>query len=446
MATTFGQLEDKEIQQRLAIGSTLQLFQKNDFLEMAVTQLEGDDLNRYFQEGESVSISRVRDSGEASVMTRRSGSDVSLAEPGYVVNNIQLTDLYYKGFPIYSYDALVDKYVRDYVYSVGNAMALSIDKDIYNKYRTWSLAASGEAYIDYHPPIAIAFKETSGGAIDVFGRDHLLYAGKILDKENVPATNRKARIGTNAKTSFLSDAIAVTGFAGAIAATSPGSQLLSTGMPLNVAIERDGFMVKGSNTISGQDAVADLGDGVAFEPLSAAADDTTVFFKGDTTTKTALGAVRVTVNQTANLVAGVAVGKIARIGAANAAAVAYGVILRVDAANKYVWLVPYGPKGDKLKAADLGTPANVNLSIPKINEVGVAGHPEAINYATRLLRAPSRNSGASEARAIITEHGLVSQLWAGDFNIRQLKEDIMQTVLWGAKAVDYRKSCLLISA
>lgn len=446
MATTFGQLEDDIVQQRLCAGSLLQLWQTNDFLEMAVTQLEGEDLSRYFQEGESVSISRVKDSGEASVMTRRSGSDVSLAEPEYVVNSIQLTDLYYKGFPIYSYDALVEKYVRDYVRSTGEALKLSIDKDVYNKYRTWSLAGSGAVNIDCHPPIGISFKETAGGVLDSFAREHLLYAGKILDKENVPPTNRKARIGVNAKTSFLADATIVTGYAGAIASSNPGSQLITMGMPMNYAVERDGFMVKASNTISGQAAVADIGDGVAYEPLSAAVDDSTVFFKGDMSTSTALGAVRVTVNQTASLVAGVAVGKIARLGAANAAAVAYGVILRVDAANKYVWLVPYGPKGDKLTAAQLGTPANINLSVPAIGEVGVAGHPEAINYATRLLRSPSRNSGASEFRSVISEYGLVSQLWAGDFNIRQLKEDIMQTVLWGAKAVDYRKACLMISA
>jgi hypothetical protein len=443
-APTFGALDAKTIQLRLAQASLTQVFRNATMTQIGATVLGNDPLNQYFDVGDTVTVRRVKDSGAADEYNPRSGSDAPSAEPGYVTGQIVLEKLFTKAYPVYSHDANIASYLSDYAVSTGMAIKKSIDDYFYNRFRTWSLVGSGAENIDVHPPTGVSWKENSSGVLQGFSRDNLLYAGLILDQNEVPSTNRKARIGAVAKTSFLSDAIAVVGEPGAYAGSSPGTSLINTGLPIGTDIYRDGFLVSGSNAVTGQTAVADLGDGDATEPLATAADDTTVFFKGDLATSTPLGAVEFTIDQTAALNAGVAVGKIARIGAGNATAIAYGVILRVTAATKKVWLVPYGPTGNIIPAATFTT--SHSFSVPAIREVNVAAHTEALLYASRAILPPSADSGAVSASVFEAQTGLILQVLKGTYQINQFKETIRSAVLLGAKMTDYRKACLMLSA
>jgi len=444
---TFSQLNSADVVRALANGTLSQLYRSAALPGAGVTDVQGDALGQYFEKGQTISILRPKDLGSAQDYDPRSGSDATTVEAGYVNVSLSLEKLFTSGFPVYSHDQNVERYIRDYAVSTGGAVRKSLDDYFYDKaFRDWSgIAASGAVNVDAHPPLAIVASDGGSGGLSTFDKDLLINAGKILDSRDVPNTNRVARLGVTAKAGFLGDSQMVEGFAGAQASMNPGSNLIASGFGLNIDVERYGFLCRGSNAITGQAALADTGDGNASEVVGAVADDSTVFFEGDQYASTPLGAVRLTITQTANLAAGVAVGKIARIGADAGAAVAFGVILRVDAANKYVWLVPYSPDGTKLTAANI-TAATDKFSVPAIGEISTASHREQFVYATRQLRPPTPGSGALAESAIDANSGLLLQIFKGTYNVHQFKEGIRTACLCGAIPTDWRKGVLMITA
>jgi len=155
-----------------------------------------------------------------------------------------------------------------------------------------------------------------------------------------------------------------------------------------------------------------------------------------------LGVVLLTLTATA--LQGVAVGQIARIGAANATAKAYGLILLVDAVANNVWLVAYSPKGALLAPGQI-TPGTDVFSIPAIGSISVAYHREALVYATREMLAPSPGSGANAATQTDPQSGISLQVWAGSYELTRFRESRLMTLLTGAKVTDYRKAVLMVS-
>jgi hypothetical protein len=443
MPPTFGQLDSSNVVKALAVGSTTQLYRKAKFAQAGVTSLAGDDLNKYFEKGEATSIKRPRNTGDADDYDPRSNVDAPTVEAGYVVSNLILERLFTKGFPVYSHDADVQTYVRDYSETTGGAIRKSVDDYLYlRNFRTWALPATGSVRIGAHAPIQIVADETSGGVLTNFSDTHLRAADQILFTNDVPGTGRFARLSPTARNNFLGDVTLVSGFAGAGAQTMPGTQIV-VNQDAEMDVPRRSFMVGGSNAITGQTAVPDLGDGTATETITAIADDTTVFFADDLVGNVPLGAVRLTLGITGTVNAGVAVGRIARIALSGAPAAAYGVILRVDATNRHVWLVPYSMAGRKLVAAQLTT--SMLFSIPDIPSVNTASHREHIVYASRLLSGPAPGEGAVSDFAIDPELGIIVQVFKGTYNIHQFKGGIRSATLMGSMPSDHRKAVLMLS-
>jgi hypothetical protein len=219
-----------------------------------------------------------------------------------------------------------------------------------------------------------------------------------------------------------------------------------SGMTQGMFIPRASFLFGVSNSITGQTGVADMGDTTATEPVSAFTQDTTVFFDGDVAGGTTpLGAVRVTIGVTAALSGSVAVGQIARLGPDAGAATAYGVILRVDAGNKYVWLVPYNAKGQKLTAAQLSTSTD-KIGIPAIPYVNTAHHREFLVFGSRPFKQPAPNSGGIVASQTLPQYGVTVNATIGPYNALGLKQDRLIGLLTGCRASDHRKAAFMLSA
>lgn len=435
---TFNILDQSTVQKRLAAETLLQLFRSSYFLKAAATDYDGKG---YFSQGEQISLKMPKDEGEAEDYDPRSGSAASTSEPGYIIVPLTLEKLFTKGFPVYSSDANAETYIRDYSASNAASLRLSADNYMYNTgFRTYGHAASGVVNYAAAPPLQVVWGEDSSGNLADFNKSLLINANSVFDRANVPQGNRYAALSSSAKGAFLGDSVMVEGF---VAASVGAGGLLTNGLPIGAMVDRYGFMVGGSNAIASQGAVADTGDGAATNAISAVVADTTVFFDANMATATPLGAVRLTLTSTANLSADVAVGKVCRLGVSNAKATAYGVIVRVDAANKYVWLVPYNDKGQKLIAAQI-TPGTDVFSIPELPSVNVGYHRQHLAYATRLLAPPTTGSGAT-VTTVRDESGVVMQMWKGDYKVDYFKETSRCSLLMGATPTDHRKACLMLS-
>jgi len=354
---------------------------------------------------------------------------------------VKLDKFTYNGFPSFTHDVRNEILVAQASDSIGNALAKSFEDGLYNLFRDYTtVPAAGTVQMQAHGPTKIVFNEASTGALTAFSNHHLAYANAALVEDGVPSMGLFA----HASPSALADwGVAAPVAEGQVGAVAGGATVLQNGLPPGTYIPRHGFALGSASAITGQAAIADLGDGTPTEPVTAYTQDTTVFFDGEVSGGTTpLGAVRVTIGVTAALAGTVAVGQIARLGPDAGAATAYGVILRVDAANKYVWLVPYNAKGQKLTAAQLST-ATDKIGIPAIANVATAHHQEFMAYATRPLTQPRNGLLFSVAlpgqlASMVLNLGIGS--WDG------VKENQFLALLWGAKATDYRKAALMLSA
>lgn len=445
MTATFGQLDQKDVQLALAGGASSQLYRYTKFPQSGVSELQGDALSRYYERGEQISIRRVRLSGDAEDFDPRGGGSANSQEPGYVITPLTLEHLFTKGFPIYSSDANVPTYIRDFSETSGSAIGKSTDDYFYDRgFRDWTkLPTAGAVRLGGHAPIQVVTEETSGGALTDFNDKHLRNADEVLFTNDVPTTGRYARLSPSARNSFLGDTTLVSGFAGAMAPQQAGAAILN-GVAMDTEVERRGFMTCGSNAVTGQSAVPDLGDGTATDDVSAYDADTTIFFDDDQIGDIPVGAVRCTLGVTAALNAGIAIGKIARLGPDAGTATAYGVILRVDTANKFVWLVPYSPGGKKLEAAQLSV-ATDKFGIPAIGSVNTAHHREHLVYASRLLRPPTSGAGAVAVTAPVPNLPMLMQIFQGSYDVNKFSESIRAAMLVGATPSDHRKAVLMLS-
>ena len=398
--------------------------------------------------GNTVKFRRPRIS-EAVEYDPRTGTGLTLTQPGYITGELTLESLLANGFPIYSSDYRVDQYIQDFSNQMSLSIGVKFDTNLYNKFRTPIHASTGEVGYAANPPIACVAAESSSGQLTDFNRQVLVNAGTVLDRENTPPTERYALLSSTAKGAYIGESIPVE--AGYVEALAGGAGMLTNGMPVGQFTMRHGFMVGSGNVIGSQTAVDDLDSTAgnsASVAISAAVADTAnggnpFFVKSDYTTPTPLGAIVLTLTTTGAL-QNVAVGQVARIGAANATAKAYGVILRVDVANKKVWLVPFSVKGLQLTAPQINTSTDL-FSVPEIPSISISLHKEALVYATRLMRQPSEGSGAVCVTQVDQQANLALQIWRGSFDVTRFRESLVATLLMGSKITDYRKTVLILS-
>lgn len=408
----------------------------------------GDYEEGSFQVGDTVKFRRARISNAVDY-DPRTGVGLNLEQPGYVTGELKLERLLANGFPIYSSDYQIDTYVRDFGEQLAFSIATEFDRYLYGKFRTPVHAAAGVVEYSANPPLAIVASETNSGELADFNRYVLVNSNTVLERENVPPGQRYAILSTTAKGSYIGEAVPVD--AGYLEAIAGGAQLLQNGLPTGQFVPRHGFMVGGSNLTSSQmgdlSLDASVGNATAIAIAAVEADlhngGSAFFLKGDYQQQTVLGAVRLTVTTTGAL-QNIAVGDIARLGPDNGIARAYGVVLRVDLANKYVWLVPYSPKGRLLTAAEVNTTTD-KLSIPTIPSISVAYHQEALAFSTRQMRAPSMGSGAVAATQMDPGTRIAMQVWRGSYDVTKFREAQAATLLCGAKLTHAQKAVLMIS-
>lgn len=390
--------------------------------------------------GTTQQLKRPKNIGEAQKINPRS-SGATFTDPGYVFIPIEWENLFVEGFNIYGIDQNIAQYVRDYSMSCAGAIGYSVDNYFYEKaFRDYTgIPASGTVYYKGELPVLqIVFKENSSGVLVDFTRDHLVWANQRLNKSEVSKPNRYACISSNAAGAYQLSAPTDTGenFVGAQAG---GVGMLTSGFP--GFLNRHGLMVTEANAVSGQSQVTDLGDGAATCAITSPTNDTTVFFDGEMKSTTVpLGAVKITLSVTASLNAGIAVGKIARLGPDAGVAKAYGIILRVS--GKDVWLVPYNAVGDKLVAAQIIAGTD-KFSIPQINSVNTCHQSEYLGY----LQAPlARPFDQSIIYGVANWRGLSITTMTGNYQLETVKESAACYFMTGCKPTDPRKAVLMLSA
>jgi hypothetical protein len=449
MAPTFATLETPAVVRTLAAGALTQLWRNASFLRAGVTDVKGVPLSTSFEKGENVRIRRAKDPGLAQDYDPRTNVDATTYDTEYVVTDITLRYLFTQGFRVYSHDANVKQYVSEFSEVVGGSVRRSFDNALYaDGFRDWTrLPSTGTVFLGTNAPTQIVYSESASGVMNAFGDNVLTAASATLDRAEVPSEGRYGRVTPDSGLGIERDATLVTGFAGSMASSSPGTNIIVDGIPVGVDFSRRMFAIAKSNAVTGQTAVANIGDGAATSTVSAAVADTTVFFQADTSyagSNIPAGAVRLTIGTTAALNAGVAVGTICRLGATNAPALAYGVILRVDPVGKFVWMIPYNSDGVVLTAAQI--PGSTVFSIPRIGAVNPFFHQEHLVYATRLIEMPSPGSGAYGAYAVDPQTRVAMQVLKGSYQINQFKEGLRGSILCGAAPSDSRKAVLALAA
>ena len=423
------------LEKRIADQALVQLKRACVFPRVAMTNY-AQELYNY---GDTVVFRRAKNRIAQDIDPR--SEKAIFAEAQYSSGEIKLEKLFVDPILSYKYDSTrtITKYVQETAAMFVDSITTANDAYMYSCFRTWNIPSSGIVNLGAHPPIAIAACVDAGGQLTKFNGNGLTAADTFLSQENVPASDRFACLSSSAKGAFLGDAIIATGF---VAATIGGGQLMQSGLQVGNFVERYGFMMAGTNTISGQAAVADLDSAANNQgtlAISAVAPNTD-FRYADFQSTTNVGAVNLTLTVTTAL-QNVAVGQIARIGTANKAT-AFGVILRVT--GNVVTLVPYSPDGIKLLPAEITTGTDV-FSIPRIPSVNTVNHREGLAMATRLNLQPSPGSGAISETAVDPDTGIAIQIYSGNFEVDNLTEKKLAVMLTGSKFTDFRKGGFILS-
>ena len=426
----------------LAALTLTQLYREGSYSRSAATSLDSDPA-RGFDIGEGVTIRRPKIRGAAQDLNPRSAAATPV-EQEYVEVNLRLDHCWADAFPDYVIDARSEQVMLDATMAAATNIGISFEAMFYAEcFRDYSgVPASGAVQYANGAPLQIVFAESASGVLGSFAPDHLARASAVLNFANVPATDRFAFASAFSAGDWAVAQPTAEGQSGAMAM---GGQLLMSGMSQGMFVPRSGFSFGVSNSITGQVGIADLGDGPSIEPVAAFTQDTTVFFDGDVASGTTpLGAVQVTIDMTADPTS-VAVGQIARLGPDAGPAKAYGVILRVDAGDKYVWLVPYNAKGQKLTAAQLVVGTD-NFSVPSIPYLNTAHHREFLIFGSRPFKQPAPGSGGVVASQALPQYGVVVNATVGAYNALGLKQDRLIGVLTGCRSSDHRKAAFMLSA
>jgi len=430
---------DALLETRIAVSALTQLNLMAMYPRICITNYEPGA----FEVGNEVKIRRPR-RRRATDLNPRAGAG-SFTEAGFFSGTVTLDRLWFDGWVTYGVDSrqTIERYVAETGSQMADAIATPNDEYMNSLFTTWT-ATTGTVRLGANAPIGLsACVDSATGQLTNFNSSGLTAAGVVLDKENVPKADRYALISPVAGGAFLSDSIAITGFA---ASTIGGGQVIQEGM--RNFIPRFGFSVGTSNVISSQNAITDL-DTVAGTqgtlPINTVASSTT-FNYDDNTTTTSVGAINLTLTCTTALSTSVAVGQIARIGTSNSVK-AFGVILRINtttATAPVVTLVPFAPNGTKLTATDIVAGTDL-FSIPSIPSINTVNHREGLLMATRRIAEPTPGSGAVGASVTDPDTNLTIQVFRGNYDTGTVSEKNAYYMLTGSRISDFRKCALILS-
>ncbi|MFO0054163.1 MAG: hypothetical protein ACOVOV_16395 [Dolichospermum sp.] len=430
---------DALLETRIAQSALTQLNLMAMYPRVCVTNYEPGA----FEVGNDVKIRRPK-RRRATELNPRSAAG-TFNEAAFFSGTVTLEKLWFDGWQTYGIDPrqTIETYLAETGSQMADAIATPNDEYMNSLFTTWS-ATTGAVALGANAPIGLAAcVDSTTGQLTNFNSSGLTGAGVVLDKENVPKADRYALISPVAGGAFLSDSIAVTGFA---AAGIGGGQLIQEGM--RNFVPRFGFAVGTSNVIASQNAIADLDTSSGTQPslAIASAAASTSFTYADNATTTYVGAVNLTLTCATALSTSVAVGQIARLGTSGNAK-AFGVILRLDKTTPtapVVTLVPFAPNGTKLTAADI-VPGTDLFSIPSIPSINTVNHREGILMATRRIAEPSPGSGAVAASITDTNTNLTIQVFRGNYDTGTVSEKNAYYMLTGSKISDFRKCALILS-
>lgn len=430
---------DALLETRIAQSALTQLNLMAMYPRVCVTNYEPGA----FEVGNDVKIRRPK-RRRATELNPRSAAG-TFNEAAFFSGTVTLEKLWFDGWQTYGIDPrqTIQTYLAETGSQMADAIATPNDEYMNSLFTTWS-ATTGAVALGANAPIGLAAcVDSTTGQLTNFNSSGLTGAGVVLDKENVPKADRYALISPVAGGAFLSDSIAVTGFA---AAGIGGGQLIQEGM--RNFVPRFGFAVGTSNVIASQNAIADLDTSSGTQPslAIASAAASTSFTYADNATTTYVGAVNLTLTCATALSTSVAVGQIARLGTSGNAK-AFGVILRLDKTTPtapVVTLVPFAPNGTKLTAADI-VPGTDLFSIPSIPSINTVNHREGILMATRRIAEPSPGSGAVAASITDTNTNLTIQVFRGNYDTGTVSEKNAYYMLTGSKISDFRKCALILS-
>lgn len=430
---------DALLETRIAQSALTQLNLMAMYPRVCVTNYEPGA----FEVGNDVKIRRPK-RRRATELNPRSAAG-TFNEAAFFSGTVTLEKLWFDGWQTYGIDPrqTIETYLAETGSQMADAIATPNDEYMNSLFTTWS-ATTGAVALGANAPIGLAAcVDSTTGQLTNFNSSGLTGAGVVLDKENVPKADRYALISPVAGGAFLSDSIAVTGFA---AAGIGGGQLIQEGM--RNFVPRFGFAVGTSNVIASQNAIADLDTSSGTQPslAIASAASSTSFTYADNATTTYVGAVNLTLTCATALSTSVAVGQIARLGTSGNAK-AFGVILRLDKTTPtapVVTLVPFAPNGTKLTAADI-VPGTDLFSIPSIPSINTVNHREGILMATRRIAEPSPGSGAVAASITDTNTNLTIQVFRGNYDTGTVSEKNAYYMLTGSKISDFRKCALILS-
>jgi hypothetical protein len=425
----------------LAARSLTQLYNNNIYARMGLV----DYMPEQFEVGDTAQIRRAK---RRTAYTFDPRTQTMILEEGeFMGGSVTLDNLAYTAFPVYVSDPRksVELYIEETGRTCGEAVAENADRYIYNRaFRTY-LPTVGAVEVGDTSPLYIVAAESSTGEFADLTNTHLASSREVLNRNNVPQGNRFAALAPTASTNFMLDSTSQNNY---VTVGAGGTQIYQNGLTPGVAVSRYGFNVMESNTIDGQSATLDLDSAASAQAtlaIAAVAADTTKFFHADITGQVPIGAIDITLTTGTALTAGVAVGKIARIGVVGQRSKGYGVILRVNSTAPtapVITLLLCSPAGKRLDASKVIVGTDV-FSIPEIPSVSHAHHQEALIIANRNMIIPEAGDGA--VGIAMEMYGLAMNLYRGSFNISRLRSERAITNLCGAKCTDWRKGNLILS-
>lgn len=408
----------------------------------------GEFENKAFERGESVKVRRIRKRQAQDIDPR--GAGLTVSESTYVRSDVTLEKLWGDGFPSYSHDSnlALSIYVDETGEQCGYGISTSNDDYMYAQFRRWE-ASTGIVQIGINSPLAIVANVDDQGNFTIFDNAIVRRAGAVMDVFNVPDKDRGRffTIGSIPKSDFLGDAVRITGFA---AGLQGSGRIIMAGLQQNQFIDLHGFQVGASNVISGQAAVANMNAGATQAQLAIASTAIDTDFKDtDVSTTANLGAIAFTLTATnaLNIAAGgVAIGQIAQVRASSNAPIGHFVILRIASAGTTAPVLSgllFAPNGAILTPADV--PSGATVRIPNIPSVNTAHHRAGFAMATRPVKAPGPNSGATSVTVNQPNSPLMMQVMRGTYDIKHVSQDQAYFMLTGSKFLNWRMGVLALT-
>jgi hypothetical protein len=431
------QINPALLEQAIAARALSQMSRISVFPKVCVTGYE----NGTFQRSEEVTVRRPKKRRAQDLNPRVAAATFDEGE--FFSTKVKLERLWTDGFQVYGSDPSqsLQLYINETAQQTADAIIEPNDEYMYSRFRTWDIPTTGLVELGGTAPIAIT-AAVNGADISAMNNTALRNAETLLDKFNVPSSDRFCVLSAGAKGDFIGDGLIVSNNNANIPSNLVinQEQFVRQGLPLATFTPRYNFLVAGSNSVQGQNGVFDLDtNGSASLVLSAVALNP-MFTYGDYKETKLAGAIDFTLTVTGSL-ANVAIGQIARIGTASGVK-AFGVVLRV-AAN-VVTLVPYSPEG-RVLTIDAFSTGTDELSIPNIGSVNTVNHREALLCATRRIKEPSQGSGAKGSSMTDRETGLTIQIFTGQYDLSRVREINAAYMLTGSKMSDTRKAGLILS-